>query len=334
MLDPPKQLQGEDNEQSVTCLQDDQADQSTNAESQDDRETVDSSEFVIQSHIGSGAQASVYRAVWWRKFGRSTSVITVAVKRLHTSSNNRVYDCECLTREISHPNLVKCFDATSSPPYLIVSEFCSGGSLYDLIHDSSVQFPWKQRLQILLDVSKGMEYLHNSVPIILHRDLKSCNVLLTKPVTSTQQRPNAKVADFGLSRIRVPRPEAVPMTRYVGTWRWMAPEVFSSTEYDERVDVFSFGIMMYEVLTRTVPYEDKWALDVPASARIGLHIIQGHRPNTQLVNPSCLPKTVELMSECWAGDPSTRPSFTAIKAQISNQLGLVTLYSQVKGGNF
>eukprot|EP00927_Polykrikos_kofoidii_P042325 TRINITY_DN3620_c0_g2_i1.p1 TRINITY_DN3620_c0_g2~~TRINITY_DN3620_c0_g2_i1.p1 ORF type:complete len:335 (-),score=35.60 TRINITY_DN3620_c0_g2_i1:132-1136(-) len=334
MHDPPKQLPGEENEQNINGVSHDQADQAIDGDGQEEFDSIDSSEFVIQSHIGSGAQAAVYRAVWWRKHARSTSVITVAVKRLHTSSNNRVYDCECLTRDISHPNLVKCYDATNSPPYLIVSEYCSGGSLYDLIHDSSVQFPWKQRLQILLDVSKGMEYLHNSVPVILHRDLKSCNVLLSKPVTSTQQRPTAKVADFGLSRIRAARPTAMPMTRYVGTWRWMAPEVFSSTQYDERVDVFSFGLLMYEVLTRTVPYADKWNLDVPASARIGLHIIQGHRPNTQLVNPSCLPKTVELMCECWAGDPSARPSFTSIKSQISNQLGLVTLYSQLKGGEF
>lgn len=293
------------------------------------REQLDPAELVLLDLLGSGAQAEVYRAIWWRTFGSSTSAITVAVKWLHGGAGQRAHDCESLTRKISHPNLVKCYEATTKAPFLIVSEYCAGGSLYDRLHDAtSGHLSWRQRLKILLDVAKGMEYLHNSTPCILHRDLKSCNVLLAKPISATSgQLPTAKVADFGLSRVLM---NQAWMTRCVGTWRWMAPEVFSSNEYDERIDVFSFGILMFEVLSGEIPYEDTWPLNSAVNPRIGLHIINGHRPNTQLVQAGCPNRVVQLMKDCWAGNPSDRPRFPLIREQLQGQLELATLYSQVK----
>jgi len=296
------------------------------------REILDSSELVLLDLLGSGAQAEVYRGIWWRSFGSTTSAITVAVKRLSMSSGPRAHDCESLAHGISHPNLVKCFEASTKPPYLIVSEFCAGGSLYDVVHDSKEPLSWRQRLKILLDVASGMEYLHNRKPKILHRDLKSCNVLLTKPITGENQKPVAKVADFGLSRV-LKASQDLMMTRCVGTWRWMAPEVFSSNEYNESIDVFSFGILMFEVLSREVPYVDKWPVHAPVNPRIGLHIMNGHRPNVKLVQHGCPGKIVELMQECWCSEPSSRPEFSKVKKEIGDQLELVNLYTQVKHMN-
>jgi len=272
----------------------------------------------------------VYRGIWWRSFGSTTSAVTVAVKRLSAASGSRVHQCECLAHTISHPNLVRCFEATTKAPYLIVSEYCAGGSLYDMVHDSKEPMSWMHRLKILLDVATGLEYLHSLTPKVLHRDLKSCNVLLAQPITSENQKlVVAKVSDFGLSRVLINSKDLM-MTRCVGTWRWMAPEVFSSNEYNERIDVFSFGILMFEVLSRTVPYADKWSVQAPVNPRIGLHIMNGHRPNLKLVQPGCPNKIAELMQECWHSEPSLRPEFSKVRRQIAEQLELVKCYAQVK----
>mmetsp|Transcript_104444 Transcript_104444/g.265105 ORF Transcript_104444/g.265105 Transcript_104444/m.265105 type:complete len:414 (-) Transcript_104444:88-1329(-) len=294
---------------------------------------LDPSELFMLDSLGSGAQAEVYRAVWWRKFGSSTSAITVAVKRLHDSCGKRVHACESLTHKVKHPNLVKCFDATTKAPYLIVSEYCSGGSLYARLRDNkAIPLSWRQRLQILLDVSKGMEHLHASNPCILHRDLKSCNVLLSKQIKSPSDNPIGKVADFGLSKAIS---EKAWMTRCVGTWRWMAPEVFCSNDYDSKIDVFSFGILMFEVLSEEIPYADVWPVKSGVNPRIGLHIINGHRPNVKLVRAGCPLQVLQLMEECWDCVPAERPTFSVVRQQLQSQLELVTLYSEVKSdGSF
>merc|ERR1711972_655339 len=125
------------------------------------------------------------------------------------------------------------------------------------------------------------------------------------------------------------------MTRCVGTWRWMAPEVFSSNEYNEKIDVFSFGIVMFEVMTGEVPYADTWPLNAGVNPRVGLHIVNGHRPNIKLVQSGYHPPgVVQLMQQCWASRPEERPDFTRVREQLSAQLELTMLYSKVKGDVF
>lgn len=293
------------------------------------------SQLAFQEMLGSGAQAEVYRGIWWKTIGNTTSAITVAIKRLRQTSGKtqRAFFAEQLARGVHHPNLVRCFDTTTTAPYLIVSEFCSGGTLHDCIHDTEVNIAWSQRLKVLVDVAKAMEYLHSCTPCILHRDLKSVNVMLTRKLTTPSRVPIAKVADFGLSRQLFSDTEVNGMTRCVGTWRWMAPEVFSSTHYTERIDVFSFAILMYEVLSRKVPYADTWAVNSNVNPRIGLHIVNGHRPNLDNIQSGCPAQAVELMQESWHKDPEARPDFPTARKKLENQLELVNIYSQMKNLN-
>jgi serine/threonine protein kinase len=288
-------------------------------------EELDPSELTFTERLGAGAQSEVYKAVWWKQFHSSTTAITVAVKKLKNASAQKAYNAEVLTFSFRHPNLVRCFTATAKPPLLIVSELCRGGSLYELVHGSSTRLSWCQRLKILVDVAQGMEYLHNRVPAILHRDLKTCNVLLTKEITSENQTPMAKVADFGLSR----EVSNSDLTMCVGTWRWMAPEVFMGNEYDENVDVFSFGILMFEVLARQIPYAEKWPVDGPANPRMALDISRGTRPDVSLVQDGCPRKVVDLMQACWAADPQQRPNLESVRSCLQEELKLITLCNQV-----
>jgi serine/threonine protein kinase len=225
---------------------------------------------------------------------------------------------EKLALNIDHVNVVKCFEATTVPPYLIVSEFCAGGSLWDTLHNSTFQLSLRQRAKVLLDVTSGMRYLHQQQPCILHRDLKSGNVLLTKDIASSCQVPVAKVSDFGLSRVASESEGSDPRnyTMGVGTWRWMAPEMFGSADFDaynESVDVYSFGIVAYEVLAQKVPYYDLYPDIKSTDPRMGLQIMDGLRPNISAINPRYPEALVKLMEGCWVGDPEARPMFTELE---------------------
>lgn len=284
--------------------------------------TVKPSELHVRSVLGNGAQAKVYKAVWTRSFAASTSSIVVAVKQLHSDLGPVYRDREALTLLTDHPNLVKCFDSTIDPPYLVVTEFCAGGSVFDLLYNSRQELTLRQGVKILADVAAGMRYLHAQKPCILHRDLKSSNVLLTKPIRSTQQEPFAKVADFGLARTSAETSSIAMMTVGVGTWRWMAPEVFDNDDagpYDERADVFSFAILMYEVLVRKIPYSEKFPLD-STDPRIGLHVCMGLRPSLLGAMPEAPPVLSELMQQSWHREASNRPGFEQLERQLHDLL--------------
>eukprot|EP00418_Pyrodinium_bahamense_P019300 CAMPEP_0179114542 /NCGR_PEP_ID=MMETSP0796-20121207/53639_1 /TAXON_ID=73915 /ORGANISM="Pyrodinium bahamense, Strain pbaha01" /LENGTH=334 /DNA_ID=CAMNT_0020812767 /DNA_START=93 /DNA_END=1097 /DNA_ORIENTATION=+ len=284
--------------------------------------TVKPSELHVRSILGKGAQANVYKAVWTRSFAASTSSIVVAVKRLHSDLGPVYRDREALTLLTDHPNLVKCFDSTVDPPYLVVTEFCSGGSLFDLLYNTRQELSLRQRVKILLDIAAGMRYLHSQNPCILHRDLKSSNVLLMKPIRSSEQEPFAKVADFGLARTTATTSTWVMMTAGVGTWRWMAPEVFDFEEsgaYDEKADVFSFAILMYEVLLRKIPYSEQYPLE-STDPRIGLHVCRGLRPNLDAVTTDFPQVLADLMQQSWDRDAASRPDFELLERHLREQL--------------
>jgi serine/threonine protein kinase len=279
--------------------------------------TVRPSELKMQSVLGSGAQAHVFKAEWTRQFSSSTSSIVVAVKRMHDDLESMYRDREALGILTDHPNLVKCFDASIEAPYLIVTEFCAGGSVFDLLYNTSVELTVRQRVKILLDVASAMKYLHEQKPCILHRDLKSSNVLLTKVIKNKDQEPHAKVCDFGLCRTG-----QQSMTVGVGTWRWMAPEVFESednTTYDQRVDIFSFAMLMYELLCKKLPYTEENPSEVP-DPRMGLRVIMGMRP--KVGDLSAFPPELEvLMKKSWDTDANLRPTFEELERSLKELYG-------------
>jgi serine/threonine protein kinase len=271
--------------------------------------TVEPSELMIQGLLGKGGQAAVYKARWSRQFADSCSSIIVAVKCL--KDMDPIYkDREALTLVTEHPNLMKCFDATLEAPYLIVTEFCAGGSLFNLIYNAGQELALTQKVKILTDVSDGVRYLHAHKPCIVHRDLKSSNVLLTRRITSTAQKPFAKVADFGLSRTTSAGSgsphdgDAAYLTRGVGTWRWMAPEVFDlegSASYDKRADIYSFAMLMYEVLAGKLPFAEQFPADRD-DPRFAMHVCLGLRPSIiELLPVDLPPKLTDLMQRSWAG---------------------------------
>lgn len=144
---------------------------------------------------------------------------------------------------LRHPNIVLFYGACVKYPDLaLVLEFCERKSLMNLLADKSVPLSWMDKRRIALEIARGMNYLHSFQPPIIHRDLKSLNVLIDEHL-------RAKIGDFGWTR-----PKADKMTAKIGTFQWMAPEVITSESYSEKADVYSFGIILWEIATREPPY--------------------------------------------------------------------------------
>ena len=144
-----------------------------------------------------------------------------------------------------------------------------------------------------LEIAQGINYLHSFKPPILHRDLKSLNILLDKNYV-------CKIADFGWAKLRDNH-----MTKLRGTFQWMAPEVITNEYYTEKADVYSFGIILWEFWSRDPPYKGVKAKDVAKKVRVN----KTYRP----IIPNDVPKEIaELMECCWDADPDKRPTFLEI----------------------
>jgi len=126
----------------------------------------------------------------------------------------------------------------------IVTEYCAGGTLFSILHQrKDLILTWELRLRILLEIAIGMNFLHTNNPPIIHRDLKSLNILLTEKIEKPTDNTKIKISDFGLSKIiKQFDNERDKMTGQLGTCHWMAPEVIENKEYSLKADVYSYGV--------------------------------------------------------------------------------------------
>ncbi|KAK8543690.1 hypothetical protein V6N13_025862 [Hibiscus sabdariffa] len=197
----------------------------------------------FQDVIGKGGFGTVY-------LGKLKDATQVAVKMLSTSSKlgSREFQAEAeLLMRVHHRNLASfvgyCDDGSNMA---LIYEYMANGNLKDyLSHKSSNPLSWEMRLRIAIDAAQGLEYLHHGCkPPIIHRDVKSANILLSENM-------DAKVADFGLSKTIVPSDDHhdVIETTVMGTPGYLDPEYYSSRKLNEKSDVFSFGIVLSELIT-------------------------------------------------------------------------------------
>ncbi|KAF6135120.1 hypothetical protein GIB67_040431 [Kingdonia uniflora] len=258
--------------------------------------------------LGSGTFGTVYHGKW-----RGTDV---AIKRIKKSCfTGRSSEQERLTVEfwreadilskLHHPNVVAFYGVVQDGPgatMATVTEFMVNGSLRHVLLRRDRYLDRRKRLIIAMDAAFGMEYLHSKN--IVHFDLKCDNLLVN---LKDPQRPICKVGDFGLSKIK----RNTLVTGGVrGTLPWMAPELLngSSSKVSEKVDVFSFGIVLWEILTGEEPYAN-----MHYGAIIGGIVSNTLRPP---VPSFCDAEWRTLMEHCWAPDHVARPSFTEIARRL------------------
>uniref|UniRef100_A0A1D1YA75 non-specific serine/threonine protein kinase n=1 Tax=Anthurium amnicola TaxID=1678845 RepID=A0A1D1YA75_9ARAE len=195
---------------------------------------------------------------------------------------------------LKHPNIVRFIGDCRKPMvWGIVTEYAKGGSVRQfLTKRQNRSVPLKLAVKQALDVARGMAYVHGLG--FIHRDLKSDNLLIASDKS-------IKIADFGVARIEV---QTEGMTPETGTYRWMAPEMIQHRPYNQKVDVYSFGIVLWELITGMLPFQNMTAVQAAFAV-----VNKGVRP---IIPPDCLPVLGEIMSRCWDANPDVRPPFTEV----------------------
>ncbi|KAJ7976058.1 CTR1-like protein kinase [Quillaja saponaria] len=253
------------------------------------------SDLVLKERIGAGSFGTVHRADW---NGSDVAVKILMEQDFHAERFKEFLREVAIMKRLRHPNIVLFMGAVTQPPNLsIVTEYLSRGSLYRLMHKPGARdmLDEKRRLSMAFDVAKGMNYLHRRNPPIVHRDLKSPNLLVDKKYT-------VKVCDFGLSRLKANT--FLSSKSAAGTPEWMAPEVLRDEPSNEKSDVYSFGIILWELATLQQPWGNLNPAQVVAA--VGF---KGKR----LEIPSDLnPQVASIIEACWANEPWKRPSFSSI----------------------
>eukprot|EP01117_Protostelium_nocturnum_P005022 TRINITY_DN1814_c0_g1_i5.p1 TRINITY_DN1814_c0_g1~~TRINITY_DN1814_c0_g1_i5.p1 ORF type:complete len:1367 (+),score=346.67 TRINITY_DN1814_c0_g1_i5:84-4184(+) len=251
-------------------------------------EQIDYNQLSHLEEVGSGAFGVVYRGRW-----RKTDVAVKQVKREHANNNKQVSEflkeVEILKTLRPHPNVVLLLGIVLQPLSL-VTEFCEGGSLFRYLRFESPTY--KEKLQIIVGIAKGMFHLHSEK--VIHRDLAARNILLTK-----SNEP--KVSDFGMSRIA--QEDANKTYTDAAPVKWMAPEAIRHNIYSTKSDVFSFGVLIWEILKVCDPWPEFTATQVI------IKIVEGERLSTP---EDCDPILAQIMRSCWEKDQNDRPTFETI----------------------
>ncbi|XP_077202258.1 mitogen-activated protein kinase kinase kinase 21 isoform X1 [Paroedura picta] len=277
----------------------------------------------LQEIIGVGGFGKVYRAMWKGQ--------EVAVKAARQDPDEDIMaTAESVRQEaklfsmLKHPNIIELHGVCLQEPNLcLVMEFARGGPLNRVLSGASPTVSgshWGRRIppHVLVNwavqIAHGMLYLHEEAIVpILHRDLKSSNILLLEKIENDDiHNKILKITDFGLAREwhRTTKMSAA------GTYAWMAPEVIKSSIFSKGSDIWSYGVLLWELLTGEVPYR---GID-------GLAVAYGVAVNklTLPIPSTCPEPFAKLMKECWAQDPHIRPSFALILEQLTVVEGAVT----------
>ncbi|KAG6627599.1 probable serine/threonine-protein kinase SIS8 isoform X1 [Carya illinoinensis] len=254
-------------------------------------------EITLGERIGLGSYGEVYRGDW---HGTEVAVKRFLDQDIYGQALEEFKSEVLLMKRLRHPNVVLFMGAVTRPPNLsIVTEFLPRGSLYRLIHRPNNQLDERRRLRMALDTARGMNYLHNCSPVIVHRDLKSPNLLVDKNWV-------VKVCDFGLSRMK--NSTYLSSRSTAGTAEWMAPEVLRNEPANEKCDVYSFGVILWELSTLQQPWGGMNPMQVVGA--VGFQ----HR---RLDIPNDMDPTIaDIIQKCWQTDPKLRPTFAEIMAAL------------------
>ncbi|XP_049598862.1 mitogen-activated protein kinase kinase kinase 11 [Syngnathus scovelli] len=262
-------------------------------------------ELSLQEVIGVGGFGKVYRGTW-----RGALVAVKAARQdpdedISVTAQNVRQEAR-LFAMLTHPNIIALKGVCLQEPNLcLIMEYASGGPLSRAL--AGRRIPPHVLVDWAVQIARGMLYLHSQaiVPVI-HRDLKSNNILLAQPIENERMEAlTLKITDFGLAR------EWHKTTKMstAGTYAWMAPEVIKSSTFSKGSDVWSYGVLLWELLTGEAPYK---GID-------GLAVAYGVAVNklTLPIPSTCPQPFAQLMAECWDQDPHRRPNFGSILAQLT-----------------
>ncbi|XP_023535596.1 serine/threonine-protein kinase CTR1-like isoform X1 [Cucurbita pepo subsp. pepo] len=273
---------------------------------------IEPHEIELREKIGQGTTANIYKATW-----RGLDVAVKCLNQDFFCSNECgvsyfAQELETLCRQ-RHRFVLQLMGACLQPPGCgwVVTE-CLRMTLQEWLHGPGKRQkeraiplpPFRERLLKALEISQGMQYLHEQKPRVIHRDLKPSNIFLDDAL-------HVRVADFGHARFLHDREMA--LTGETGTYVYMAPEVIRCEPYTEKSDVYSFGIILNELIIGKYPY-----IEIDYSPfKIAMEVGEGKlRPELPVDENGDLKELLDLICACWNGNAADRPSFATITARL------------------
>lgn len=282
---------------------------------------VDRSELDFSNSVD--ITKGTYRIASWR--GTEVAVKTLGDDvALDEEKVKGFIDELALLQKIRHPNVVQFLGAvTLSSPMMIITEYLPKGDLRAFLKRKGVLKPLTT-VKFALDIARGMNYLHENTPAIIHRDLEPSNIL-------RDDSGHLKVADFGLSKLmKVSKTvrEHGPVSCQETSWRYVAPELFKNEEYDTKVDVFSFALIIQEMIEGHPPFESKREEEAAKA------YCSNERPPFGASAKNYALGLKDLIEHCWHDKPCKRPTFRQIISRLEDIEKVLERKRRLKAGPF
>ena len=264
-------------------------------------------DLVQKECIGHGGFADVYRGRWVSQ-DHDVAIKVIRIQYIAERVKSDFFKEISTMHRIRYEHVLSMFGACIEPDnYALVVEYMSLGSLYDVLSDKKIEFTWPNRWSIALQMTKGVNYLHTLPDRIIHRDIKSPNILMSEGVKGFL----VKIGDFGLAKIRHETSRQSRDGSAVGTIPWKAPELLKITgKHTTESDVYALGIVFWELATGSEPYEGADDPTISTLVRLG----------DRMEIPVDVPQSFgKVIIDAWAQEPAQRPTCQQLIYLLKNQ---------------
>ncbi|XP_030049755.1 serine/threonine-protein kinase A-Raf isoform X1 [Microcaecilia unicolor] len=263
---------------------------------------VHSSEVLVLKRIGTGSFGTVYKGKWHGDVAIKILKVTSPTPEQIQAFKNEMQ----VLRKTRHVNILLFMGFMTKPHFAIITQWCEGSSLYRHLHVTETKFDMFQLIDIARQTAQGMDYLH--AKNIIHRDLKSNNIFLHEGLT-------VKIGDFGLATVKTRWSGSQQVEQPSGSILWMAPEVIrmqDSNPYSFQSDCYAYGVVLYELMTGTLPYSN-----INNRDQIIFMVGRGYlSPDPSKVSNNCPKAMKRLLMNCLKFKRDERPLFPQILASI------------------
>eukprot|EP01095_Lingulamoeba_sp_RSL-Kostka_P015906 TRINITY_DN749_c4_g1_i1.p1 TRINITY_DN749_c4_g1~~TRINITY_DN749_c4_g1_i1.p1 ORF type:complete len:554 (-),score=165.32 TRINITY_DN749_c4_g1_i1:219-1880(-) len=260
---------------------------------------VKNNEIKILKKLGSGKSAKVYKGLY-RDQDVAVKVLKPVIDTKELSNFKGELD---IMSSVNSPYVVKFYGGCLQPRICMLMEYCSRGSLYHVMNDETVKMDWNLAIKFIQHSVLGVAALHSLNPPVVHRDLKSLNLLVN-------QNMDVKVCDFGLSRFNPESLDDSTLQKVRGTYAYTAPEIYFGKKYTHKSDVFSLSIVIWEIMMRLYKGEYVRPYAEYPNLRIDFQIIifSAKKNKRPTIPENCPDFIQDLITECWSKEPDDRPS--------------------------
>ncbi|XP_044287190.1 serine/threonine-protein kinase A-Raf [Varanus komodoensis] len=265
---------------------------------------VSPNEVTMQKRIGAGSFGTVFKGRWHGDVAIKILKVTNPTSEQVQAFKNEMQ----VLRKTRHVNILLFMGFMTRPSFAIITQWCEGNSLYQHLHVQETPLEMVQRIDVARQTAQGMDYLH--AKNIIHRDLKSNNIFLHEGLT-------VKIGDFGLATVKTRWSGSQQVEQPSGSILWMAPEVIRMQDpnpYSFQSDVYSYGVVLYELLSGTLPYSH-----INNRDQIIFMVGRGYlSPDLSKVASNCPKAMRRLMGDCLKFKREERPLFPQILASIES----------------